>query len=191
MIIDISDAVVLDKKSFKDKYLILTIWQLSPFWKVFNSFFKQFEFPFSIWMLCTTFCLILPNVLREQQFEKFTDRQTDDGQCVIRKADLNLLFRWAKYQKNKKKQTLFWIQYFMLQENGCLKKNVTSFYNNIFERRFFSRNKCPFYKIHNYYHMSCLIKTVTRYLFKRNKKECVSTTIKWLYTFIIWSSISY
>lgn len=103
MIIDISDAVVLDKKSFKDKYLKLTIWQLSPFWKVFNSFFKQFKFPFSIWMLCTTFCLILPSVLREQQFEKFTDRQTDDGQCVIRKADLNLRFRWAKYQKNKKK----------------------------------------------------------------------------------------
>lgn len=44
-------------------------------------------------MLCTQFGLIWPDDFRK---EVFTDRQTDDGQWMIRKAHLNHWFKLAK-----------------------------------------------------------------------------------------------
>ena len=91
--------VVLEKKIFKLRQYIFTLWLLSPLGKRHDPSFEKTWIPFTQgWFVPSLLKLFQWFWRRRNKCEKFmrtTTPMTDNGQILIRKAHLSLWLRWA------------------------------------------------------------------------------------------------
>ena len=93
-------SVVLEKKIFEFRQCIFTISLLSPLGEGWCPSFEQTWIPFTqgyfVPSLVEIGPVVLENKMKMWKVNRWTDRQTDDGVPVIKKAQLSFQLRWAK-----------------------------------------------------------------------------------------------